>query len=158
MEMVRQWAFSLCSAMAVCGIALQLMPKSNLAGIFKLVISVFFLCCLLSPVIIRFPNEFIRLEEYSSLAAEEKAERLRLVMEKQARAQGERNAEEIIADKLRQMGIKYHSVTININTGGQSETAASADITLDKSYEPQHDKMVSRLKSALQMDVRLGYE
>lgn len=157
MEAVRQWAFSICSAMVVCGIALQLMPKSSMTNIFKLVISVFFLCCLLSPIITRYPQQRIQLEEYSASAAEEKTLALKRVMETQTQAQAERNAEKNISDKLRQMGINYHDITINININGQSGEPDSVDIVLDKSLEPEHDKTLARLKAALGMDVRLGY-
>lgn len=157
MQALREWAFSICTAMVVCGIALQIMPKSNLEGIFKLVVSVFILCIMLSPIIILVPHERIVLEEYSSAVAEEKAENLRRVVEDQAQISAKWQAEKFIEDKLLQMGIKYHDVTININTNGQSEAADLVDIILDKSMLPQHEKTVMRLEDALQMDVRLSY-
>lgn len=157
MDILREWAFSICAAMVACGIALQIMPKTNLAGIFKLVVSVFFLCCLLSPLILRFPYQRIELEEYSSMLAEEKAENLKRVVESQTQLDVKLRAQKIIADKLAQMGIKYHDITININTNGQSEGVDSVDIILDKSHEPEHEKIVVRLESALLMDVRLDY-
>ena len=157
MEAVRTWAFSICAAMAACGIALQLMPKSNLTGVFKLVVSVFFLCCLLSPVLLRIPEGRLWLPEYSAEIAEEKAARLEEVMEKQTRISAEQAAQKIIADKLRQMGINYHSIAININTNGQSETRAVAVIILDRSLEPQHEALKRRIEQSLEMDVDLGY-
>ena len=157
MEAVRTWAFSVCASMVACGIALQLMPKSNLTGMFKLVVSVFFLCCLLSPVLIRIPEGRLWLPEYSAEIAEEKAARLQEVMEKQTRINAEQAAQKIIADKLRQMGINYHSIAININTNGQSETGAVVTILLDKSLEPEHWALKRQIEQSLEMNVNLGY-
>ena len=157
MEAVRTWAFSICAAMAACGIALQLMPKSNLTGVFKLVVSVFFLCCLLSPVLLRFPGEPFLPPEYSAEIEEEKSARLQEVMEKQTRISAERAAQKIIEDKLKQMGINYHSTAININVNGQSETEAFVIIMLDKSLEPEHARLKRRIEETLGMDVNIGY-
>lgn len=143
--------------MVACGIALQIMPKSNLTSLFKLVVSVFFLCCLLTPIVIRYPQQKIQLEEYSASIAEEKSSALQSVVESQTQAQAARNAKKIIGDKLLQMGINYYDIAINITTNGQSDEPDSVDIILDKSLEPEHDKTLAKLKAALGMDVRLGY-
>ncbi len=158
MEGLHEWVFSICAAMVVCGIALQIMPKSNLAGIFKLVVSVFFLCVLLSPIIIRFPNASLEIEEKSNQIAQEKAESLQRVIDNQTQSAASKSVEKIIAKKLQQMGIKYHGLTINITTNGQSETDAAVEIILDEEMRPNHEKIAAELKNALQMDVLLGYE
>lgn len=157
MQALREWAFAVCAAMVACGIALQIMPKSNLEGVFKLVVSMFFLCILLSPIMIRLPQERIVLEEYSTALIEEKSEQLRQVVEQQTQAGVNLRVQKIIEGKLRQMGIKYHDVTININTNGQSDAADSAEIVLDESMRPQHEDIGARLTDALQMDVRIQY-
>ncbi len=157
MEAVRTWAFSVCAAMAVCGIALQILPKSNLSSVFRLVVSVFFLCCLLMPVVVNFPTERYRLEEYSTRAAEERAEALRSVAEEQAALEADGNLEKFIADNLRQMGINYHDITINISVNGQSGAEVYAEILLDSAHEPEHDRILAILRAALESEVRLNY-
>lgn len=156
MEAVRIWAFSICAAMAVCGIALQILPKSGMTGIFKLVVSVFFLCCLLSPLLLRLPAGQAEFSEYSAEIAREKALQLETVVEKQTKISAERRAQKIIGDKLDQMGINYHSIAININTSGQSETG-SVTILLDKSLEARHTTLQRQLEAVLLMDVNLSY-
>lgn len=158
LDAIRQWAFALCAAMVACGIAQLLLPKSNLESMFKLVSSVFFLCCLLSPVILRFPDIRVEAQQYSDALIEEKAQRLSSVVERQTQESAEKTLEKNIAEKLRQMGINYYAITININTSGQSDGDVSVDIVLDKSLEPGHDKLAARLEAALGVDVRLGYQ
>ena len=157
MSAINSWAFSLCAALAVSGLALQILPKSGLTGAFKLVVSMFFLCCLLIPIAIRFPAERYSLEAYSERAAGEKAAELQALAEKQAAALARENLEKIIADKLLQMGIKHHAITINIDVNGQSGGMAPAAVTLDKIHEPEHGRISSRLREELGMEIRLDY-
>ena len=157
MEAIRTWAFSVCAAMAACGIALQLMPKSNLTGIFKLVVSVFFLCCLMSPVVLNAPEGLMSFESYSGEIAEEKALKLREVIEEQTVLSAERAVKKNIEDKLNQMGINYHYIAININTNGQSEKADTVIIMLDKNHEQEHVKLKKQIEEELLMDVHIGY-
>jgi hypothetical protein len=158
MQVINSWAFSLCAALAVSGLALQIMPKSNLAGVFKLVVSMFFLCCLLMPVAIRLPVERYSLEAYSERAASEKAGELEALAEKQAMAQAGENLEKIIAAKLQGMGIKHHAITINIDVNGQSDKPVSADIALDERHRPEQERISSALREELDIGLNLKYE
>ena len=50
MEAVRQWAFGLCAAAVACALAQLVLPGAGMQRVFRITCSVFFLCCLLSPV------------------------------------------------------------------------------------------------------------
>ena len=51
MDSVRDWAFSLCVA-SICGTIMNgILPECDLQKIFKTVYSVFFICCVISPII-----------------------------------------------------------------------------------------------------------
>lgn len=157
MSAINDWAFSVCAALAVSGLVLQILPKSSLTGVFKLVVSMFFLCSLLIPIAIQLPLERYSLEAYSERAANEKALELQALAEKQAAAQASKNLEKIIAAKLLEMGIKPHAVTINIDVNGQSGTAASARVVLPKEHEPEHETIRAALGEALEMKFDLEY-
>jgi hypothetical protein len=157
MQAINSWAFSLCAALAVSGIALQILPKSNLTGVFKLVVSMFFLCCLLGPIAIQLPVQRYSLEAYSEQASSKKALKLEALAEKQAEAQAGKNLEKIIAAKLLQMGIKHHAITINIDVNGQSAEPVSADITLFRIHEPEHGRISAELREELEIELRLEY-
>jgi stage III sporulation protein AF len=157
MQAINSWAFSLCAALAASGLALQILPKSNLTSVFKLVVSMFFLCSLLMPIAIQLPLERYSLEAYSQREAGERAQELEALADKQAAALAGENLKKIIAAKLQQMGIKQHAITINIDVNGQSAQPASADITLDKAHEPAHGRISMTLREELGIEVRLGY-
>lgn len=158
MEGVRQWAFSVCTAMVACGIAQLVMPKSNMEKMFRVTVSVFFLCCLLSPVVIRSPDLLIQVEEYSREEIEARAAKLTAVVDAQSQSEAKAQVEKIIADKLVKMGIKYRSITININTNGQSgQEIESVDIELDVQHERDHEKILAALRGEMGLKIRLGY-
>lgn len=50
LDSIKDWAFSICVA-SICGTMMNIiLPKGDLQKIFKTVYSVFFLCCILSPI------------------------------------------------------------------------------------------------------------
>ena len=55
MEGIKQWAFSVCAAMVACGLCQMLLPKAGMEKIFRMTVSIFFLCCLLSPIVLQNP-------------------------------------------------------------------------------------------------------
>lgn len=158
MDSVKQWAFSLCAAMIACGIAQMLVPKASLEKIFSLVISVFFLCCLLSPLLLRAPGISIEIKEYTAEQMEEKARALSDVVGRQQSGAEAEAVEKIIAEKLARMGIKYYSIAIDITTDGQSENACIATVVLDKVHSQDHDRIAEQLERELGIDFRLGYQ
>jgi hypothetical protein len=158
MSAINSWAFSLCAALAVSGLALQILPKSNLTGVFKLVVSMVFLCSLLIPIAIQLPAERYDLDAYSQREADEKAGELEALAEKQAEAQAGKTLEKIIAAKLLQMGINHHAITINIGVNGQSAGPVSADIALDAAHEPMHERIISALREELGIEPQIAYE
>lgn len=156
---VRQWAFSVCCAMVACGLAQLLLPKSSLQRVFKLCVSVFFLCCLLSPVLLRSPELRIEIREYAQEDIERRAQRLTDIVEKQSGAAAESEIRKIVEDKLLEMGINQSRITIHINTNGQNEAeGVLVEIILDEALEQEHDKIWEGLSASLGIEVRLGYE
>jgi len=159
MDAIRQWAFSICSAMVACGIAGLILPRGNLEKMFRLSVSVFFLCCLLSPVLL--PKSALRfdLKEYTQEDIQERADAVTRVAEDQSLEAARENLEKIIGEKLGEMGIKYRVITINIITNGQSDQIVdTVEIVLDRQHEREHQQILSDLKETFDLDFRLGYE
>ena len=159
MEAIKQWVFSVCAAMVACGLMQTLLPKSNMEKIFSLTVSVFFLCCLLSPLLLRAPQLRIEVEEYSAQDMQQRLERLGKIVEMQTQGTIRQNLYEIIEEKLSEMGIKHHGVTINITTNGQNAgQPESASILLEKQWESRHEKLQRELESMLGLAVHLAYD
>lgn len=158
MEGLKQWAFSVCAAMVACGICRMLIPSSGMEKMFRTTVSVFFLCCLLSPMVFQVPALRIELENDSQQQIQERAERLQSEAENQAGAAANRDMMKIIGEKLDQMGIKYHGITININENGQSlSSPGTIEILLSTDYERQQTAVRGELADAFGLDVELQF-
>lgn len=158
MDSIRQWAFSLCVAMAAGGIAQMLMPKSGLEKIFRLTVSAFFLCCLLSPFVFRMPLLELDVKAYEQESIDQRAKRLTDTVGHQTEQVAKQDIEKIIAEKLAEMGIKYHRITININTNGQNNPEVkTVEIELDRVHQREHDHIRKELTGTFGLDFRLGY-
>lgn len=55
METIKQWAFCACISVVIGVVASFLSPPGKMEKIYKYVISLFFLCCLFSPVLFKTP-------------------------------------------------------------------------------------------------------
>jgi len=154
MEGIRVWAFSLCAAMAACGISRMILPKSNLQKVFGITVSAFFLCVILSPAILSYPDFKLQAEESALPDIRRRAEALAGAADSQAEQAGLMSVEKIIREKLSEMGINGGDAAINIITNGQH---VRADIVLDNAYEDGHEQIRENLSRALGFDVRLGY-
>ena len=159
MEAIKQWCFSLCTAMVACGIMQMLMPNSSLEKVFRLTVSVFFLCVMLSPVLLQSPQLRIEVEEYSIQNIRMRAERLSTLMESQTDTAARQNIRKIIEEKLSEMGINCHSITIDIITKGQNiGQSFFADISLYGEDQNRNEEILRELRDLLGIDIRLKYE
>jgi hypothetical protein len=72
MEMVYQWTSGICLAAAAVGLCYFITPKSGLGRVFRMLLSLFFLCTVLSPLRefpLHFPNRLLQ-------RAQERAEQI----------------------------------------------------------------------------------
>jgi len=153
---IRQWAFSICCTMVACGLAQILLPKSNMERLFKLCVSVFFLCCLLSPILLQKPELRVQVQEYAQEDIQRRAEQLSEVVERQSTSAVQASLEKIVADKLLEMGINYSSVAIHINTNGQNaDEQFWVQVKLESGHEERRDQIRRELSAELGLDVVL---
>lgn len=158
MSGIKQWAFSVCAAMIACGIAQMILPRGGMEKIFRVTVSVFFLCCLLSPVVIRSPDLRLELSEYSQADIQRRADRLNQVVQGQTGDSIRWQLRKIIAEKLGEKGINYHDVTINISINGQSEPQVdSVKILLDPVHKQEGENIRAALERELGLDIQLAY-
>lgn len=159
MAEIKTWAFSACAALIAGGIAQMLIPKSNMEKIFKLTVSIFFLCCLLSPFIIMRPDLMLDFSQESAYEMEQKTEELDKILQEQSMVAYKASIEKIIIDKCAQMGIKHKSITINIYNEGQSDTPViDVELILDISHQQEHKEIKEEFEKFLELKVLLGYE
>lgn len=156
MEAVKQWGFSLCAAMVACGIAHMMLPKSNLEKMFRMVVSVFFICAILSPIVLRDTGLMVDIAFGAEVEIADRSGRVAEVADRQTLDRMRADLEKMIADKLSQKGIKVREVTININTSGQNSVQiTSAEVLIASEHREQLDTISVELESELGCPVRI---
>ena len=155
---VKQWAFAVCAAMVACGIAHMLLPKSNLEKMFRMVVRIFFLCAVLSPIILESPALMLEIPDSAQAQIAERSRRLEDVANGQALNMAKGAMEETVMAKLSQKGIKAHTVTINIITNGQNDIAIeSASIALEYGEEGKRADIKKELEKELGCPITLEF-
>ena len=56
MEIIRQWAVSICFAAVVCAIVMMIVPPGSTEKVFRITVSAFFICCAALPIISNFSD------------------------------------------------------------------------------------------------------
>ncbi len=158
MESIRQWAFGICSAAIACGLAQLILPKSSLQRIFQITSSVFFLSCLLSPVVLSLPTLEITPPDSLMEDISRRSERLNSSVEEQRQELATESLRNAAEDILQDLGIKANKIYINVHEDGEGGiTISECELELDESYFPRHDEIRAALHKALGVDIRIGY-
>lgn len=158
MEALQTWAFSVCAAMVACGIAQIVLPKGSMEKVFRITVSIFFLCCLLSPILLRGPALEIEVQAYAQEEIVQRAEKLQQEAILQTQQMAQKEIRQIIEEKLADMGINARDITINISSGGQQETEMlEIELLLNKADEMAHHKIVQELEKTLGVVVHVRY-
>ena len=155
MGSLRQWAFGLCGAAIACGLAQMILPESNLQKLFHITCSVFFLCCLLSPVILSPISWEPSVQEELQQQIEERAKRLSETLENQ----GIETLRQTARGVLDELGIDGGKIYINTHeneTGGIS--ISECEVQLDERYAPRHQEIREALRQRLGVQVLIGYQ
>jgi len=159
MESIRQWAFGICAAAIACGLAQLILPKSNMQRLFNITSSVFFLSCLLSPLVLAPISLDLESADEMQREVQRRAKNLTSAVEEQT---GEIASESIriaAADRLAEMGIEYQKIYVNIHADDENGISISeCEVELDESYLPRHDEIRTALMERLGVNVLIGYQ
>lgn len=159
MEQVRNWAFSVCAAAIACGIAQMILPKSSMQKIFNVTSSVFFLCCLLSPVIFTPAALDIPSQEQIQQEITERAERLKNTADGQTNSMASETVRLMAQQTLEEMGITARKIYVNVHDDGENGISISeCEVELDESLFKRHDEIRAALMDRLGVNVLIGYE
>lgn len=120
MEIFKQWAFSVCAAAVAGGIAHMILPKSGLSKIFSLTASVFFLCALLSPLLLSGGELRLEWNDYSDRTSADTASRLEEIAREHVEERARGAVRELIKDKLDAAGLSYKKIEASVNTGDKT--------------------------------------
>ena len=160
MDSVMKWGMSLCCAALAGGVAQILSPGGSMERIFRITLSVFFLCCVVSPFN-GFSGNF-SLEE-SGILLQDREEEAALELSDAADKIFYRSAAEklelLAQKKLEQMGINDAKLSVYITETDHQLTAEDivVEAVLPKECKDRHDEICTRLGYELGTTLRIGY-
>ena len=160
MEWLRSWALAAGCAAVAGGLALTLSPDSGIQRVFRLVLSAFFLCCLIIPLANNPPQIAASIDTSPSSKVEEIADKLTVTIDERVSEQAGEEIKQEILRNLGDLGINPLSLEIYIVSDRLNDQATSvgAEIVLERKYSDRHDELVSYLKNKLGIEVKLGYK
>lgn len=137
MEEIRQFASMLCIAAVGCCMLKMLLPESTMEPVLKVVLSAFFLLCLLTPLRGIAPSLSAApalLEGQASPSTQSLTQAYNRQIEKAVAD----NLEAVISAKLEGMGISGANICINVNMddGGRIDITG-VEIAVDGEYAPR---------------------
>lgn len=114
MDEIKSWAFSVCTA-SICGAAMNIiLPEGSTQKVFKSVFCVFFLCCVISPLLnMDFINGGDILNSFEAEYEEESGLENRLY--ESSAAAMEEDIKTKTASILDEAGVNFSNISIKIN-------------------------------------------
>lgn len=160
MEALRHWAFGACAAAVACGMIQLILPKSGMQKVFHVTASVFFLGCLLSPILFSLPELDTGAMERGKILeeVERRSESLSSAVEERQTTLAAGSIRNAAGSVLEELGIEGGKIYVKIHDeedGGIS--ISECEVQLPRECEPRHNEIREALIQRLGVDVRLGY-
>lgn len=157
---IRAWAMGVCAAAIACGVAQMILPKSGIQKVFNITISVFFLTCLFSPVLLSAGLGSLDIAPPDAMLddIQQRATRLEETQQQQTEHFAVETVRQQARDVLESLSVYDSKIYINIHDDGMGGISISeCEIWLDEIYFPRHDEIRTELKATLGVTVRIGY-
>lgn len=149
MEGIREWVLAVCAAAIGGGLVHMLAPQGNVQKVLKVSLSVFFLCCLLSPVW----SGDLQLEFEQAQDAPEgtqRTEELQQAYEDTIEAQVRAQLAEAVRIRLGENGITCLQIVINTTTTQTgSIDISSVTVELDEGYSDRAEDVEREVEELL---------
>lgn len=154
MDAIKQWAVCLCAAVLAAGVVTMLAPEGGTKKILKTVVSVFILCCMLSPLAQWDGNLQLAFAAQSDNAREEKAETLQNALDRQVLTACEKKMRDLAEENLTAAGIKIDSITVSMDIGTDNSIIINELVVKVKKKQ---DQMAAKetLKQTMGVDCRI---
>lgn len=145
---LQSWAISVCAAAVVGAVAHIVLPEGSLQKVLKLTIQVFFLCCLLSPLVLRNPElewELTLSANEAHSRGQEEAQQMQETFQRQVEEQFLRTVTPGIQSALGENGISGTEISVNIHTDGSGSVFINElQITVPATYS-LHEKKIREI-------------
>lgn len=158
MEAIRSWAFSICFAAVSCGLIQMLIPNISTGKVLRFTVAIFFLICVLSPVVLDGYEPPIITQEDVQQNTQEIADKLTASVDERFQKDAKNQISTLIKENLLEIGIKPNKIIININTKDKDRILINnVRIELDEGYQSEHQKTVALLEQLLGIPPELVY-
>ncbi len=128
---IKLWAISLCVAALAGAIMHILAPKTSLEKMMRLVIGVFFLSCIISPVLSKLPDIKLTFSGKADQSLTEVQERLLSTVDKQTESSMITQVESLLAQK----GVTAENISFEYNTADKNRISISQiDVVISPDY------------------------
>lgn len=160
MEALRQWAFGICAAAIACGLIQLVLPQSGMQKVFRVTAGVFFLGCILSPLVLPVAGDldFTVQKEQMQAEVERRSGQLRMEVTESGNEIAVESVRREAARALEEIGIPYQKIYVNIHDmedGGIS--ISECEVELERRYAQRHDEIRQYLMGRLGVNVLIGY-
>ena len=156
MDNVRQWAFGICAASIACALAQMLLPSSSLQKTFQMTCSVFFLSCLLSPVLFApWTIDSAQLVDFQSQVTE-KAEHLEETLREDTIYLAEENLKNRLEEILLEQEIIARKISVQAHDVGDGRISITeCEIQLEEKDADRCTLLQTYLQERLEMEVKV---
>ncbi len=128
---LKLWAISLCAAALAGAIMHMIVPNTSLEKMMRLVIGVFFLSCIISPVLARLPD----LDLGASGKAEQQVVQIQEGLLRTIDGQVDSQMKAVVRTLLMQKGIAPENISFEYNTADKNRISISQiDVMLSPEY------------------------
>jgi len=120
LEAIKNWALAVCVAAVAGSLAHLALPSGGTQRIYKITISLFFLCCILSPIMTGAFNGEFQIEMGTQPQTEYRTDALKDTMEKQVQDSFAASIQDLAREELIAIGVQPQEISINVNTNDES--------------------------------------
>lgn len=153
MDAIRSWVMTICLAAVAAGMAGILAPSGNLEKIYKFVISLFFLACVLVPV---FNLRKIELPNPAAAAPQcQNEDAVQAVVSEQAAEAAREKMTELVKTCCENLGVEPVSVQVTMGAGSSESNAVRCRIVLKGGDMGRQNEIVSLIKAQLGFDTQI---
>ena len=153
MDSLKAWAVTICFAALAAGLANIIAPKGNMEKVYKFAVSLFFLCCVLTPLF-HLKGISLQMNIQTQTQSQLQSGTLQKTVDAQKLAQAESGVSELITQACKDNGVTPLNVSVKAAMGSDGAISISgAEITLKKADFSQKDVIAASVKEKLSLDI-----
>ncbi|WP_343252421.1 stage III sporulation protein AF [Ligaoa zhengdingensis] len=158
MEAIRDWALAVCVAAVAGSIAHLASPAGATQKIFRITVSVFFLCCMLSPILSGALSGDFQFDVELTPQTSSNTDEMQSTMEQQITDSFTASLRRLVEDELEEQGVRAEEISININTGEDGGISIREIVLLLKAEDQNKQAgLISGIKEKLGIEPVIEY-